>query len=46
VWPRKKKKSCREGLRETGRKEYLETALGDLETYVYNKIEAEVKLTK
>lgn len=27
-------------------KEYLETALGDLETYVYNKIEAEVKLTK
>lgn len=27
-------------------KEYLETALGDLEVYVYNKIEAEVKLTK
>jgi hypothetical protein len=27
-------------------KEYLETALGDLEAYVYNKIEAEVKLTK
>ena len=26
VWPREKKKSCREGLRETGRKEYLETA--------------------
>jgi hypothetical protein len=27
-------------------KEYLENALGDLEAYVYNKIEAEVKLTK
>ena len=27
-------------------KKYLENALGDLEQYVYNKIEAEVKLTK
>lgn len=27
-------------------KKYLEEAIGDLETYVYNKIEAEVKLTK
>lgn len=27
-------------------KKYLEETLGDLETYVYNKIEAEVKLTK
>ena len=27
-------------------KKYLEEALGDLETYIYNKIEAEVKLTK
>ena len=27
-------------------KEYLEEAIGDLETYVYNKIEAEVNLTK
>ena len=27
-------------------KEYLKEAIGDLETYVYNKIEAEVKLTK
>lgn len=27
-------------------KEYLDSALGDLEAYVYNKIEAEVKLTK
>ena len=30
----------------TDAKEYLENALGDLEKYVYNKIEAEVKLTK
>lgn len=27
-------------------KEYLTEALGDLETYVYNRIEANVKLTK
>ena len=27
-------------------KAYLETAIGDLETYIFNKIEAEVKLTK
>ena len=27
-------------------KKYLEEAIGDLETYVYNKIEAEVNLTK
>ena len=27
-------------------KRYLEEAIGDLETYVYNKIEAEVNLTK
>ena len=27
-------------------KKYLEEAIGDLETYIYNKIEAEVKLTK
>lgn len=27
-------------------KEYLQEVIGDLETYVYNKIEAEVKLTK
>ena len=27
-------------------KKYLEETIGDLETYVYNKIEAEVKLTK
>lgn len=27
-------------------KKYLETAVGDLQTYVNNKIEAEVKLTK
>ena len=27
-------------------KKYLEEAMGDLETYVYNKIEAEVNLTK
>ena len=27
-------------------KKYLEEAIGDLETYVYNKIEAEVHLTK
>lgn len=27
-------------------KEYLQSALGDLETYVINKIEAEVNLTK
>ena len=27
-------------------KQYLEEALGDLETYVYNKIEAEVKINK
>ena len=27
-------------------KEYLKEAIGDLETYVYNKIEAEVNLTK
>ena len=27
-------------------KEYLQEAIGDLETYVYNKIEAEVRLTK
>lgn len=27
-------------------KKYLEEAIGDLETYVYNKIESEVKLTK
>lgn len=27
-------------------REYLEVAIGDLEAYVYNKIEAEVKLTK
>ena len=27
-------------------KEYLNTALGDLETYVYNRIEANVKLSK
>ena len=27
-------------------KKYLEEAIGDVETYVYNKIEAEVNLTK
>ena len=27
-------------------KKYLEETIGDLEAYVYNKIEAEVKLTK
>ena len=27
-------------------KEYLTEALGDLEAYVYNRIEANVKLTK
>lgn len=27
-------------------KEYLDSAIGDLEKYIYNKIEAEVKLTK
>ena len=27
-------------------KAYLQNVLGDLETYIYNKIEAEVKLTK
>ena len=27
-------------------KKYLENVIGDLETYIYNKIEAEVKLTK
>ena len=32
-------------LSEDARK-YLENAIGDLETYVYNRIESEVKLTK
>ena len=27
-------------------KEYLENALGDLEAYIYNRIEAGVKVTK
>ena len=27
-------------------KEYLEQALGDLESYIYNKIESEVALNK
>jgi len=27
-------------------KEYLQEAMGDLEAYVYNKIESEVNLTK
>mgnify|MGYP003303037719 CR=1 FL=1 len=27
-------------------KEFLQEALGDLETYIYNKIEAEVTLNK
>ncbi len=27
-------------------KEYLQEAMGDLEAYVYNKIESQVKLTK
>lgn len=30
----------------TKSKEYLTEALGDLETYIYNRIEANIKLTK
>ena len=30
----------------TKTKEYLTEALGDLEAYIYNRIEANIKLTK